>query len=167
LDRRWRDRRTNRNDPEPTDFGRFEIYTFKIIHQNTFGLDVSVFPRIFLPSPSQAGDPYGSIRVPIWLQKDWGPTSAFGGGGSQFSLHDATRNFCLYGATITRQVQKDFQLGVEVFHQTSDGNGGPTRPGLGARYDLDEHDHLLGYVARGSSLRPEVGRGMRRSCSPN
>jgi hypothetical protein len=94
-----------------------------LIHQDTFGLDVSVFPRLFLPSSSQTGDPNASILLPIWVQKDWGPVSAFGGGGCQFSLRDVDRNFCLYGATITRQVLEKLQLGIEVFHQTSDENG--------------------------------------------
>jgi hypothetical protein len=67
---------------------------YKIIHQDTFGLDVSVFPRIFLPSSSQTGEPNASILLPIWVQKDWGPVSAFGGGGRQFSLQDVDRNFC-------------------------------------------------------------------------
>ena len=204
------------DDPEPTDFGHFEIYTFdkgtfgrsgsssasgldfnygaapdlqvtatvpfgydvpsdgpsafgpgnvelaakyRLIHQDTFGLDVSVFPRVFLPSPSQTGNPNGSILLPIWIQKDWGSTSAFGGGGCQFSLHDAARNFCLYGATITRQVLKDLQLGVEVFHQASDGSGAlpSTTLGIGARYDLDDHYHLLGYVARGLENVSQTG----------
>jgi hypothetical protein len=115
------------DDPEPTNFGHFEIYTFdkgafgrsgsssasgldfnygaapdlqltaavpfgydapsdgpsafgpgnvelaakyRFIHQDTFGLDVSVFPRVFLPSPSQTGDPHSSILLPIWIKKD-------------------------------------------------------------------------------------------------
>jgi hypothetical protein len=149
------------DDPQPTDLGHFELYTFnkgtfgrsgsssasgldfnygaapdlqltavvpfgydapsagpsafgpgnielaakyKVIHQETFGLDVSVFPRVFLPSPSQTGNPYASILLPIWVQKDWGSVSAFGGGGCQFSLQDVLKDFCLYGATVTRQV---------------------------------------------------------------
>jgi hypothetical protein len=204
------------DDPQPTDFGHFEIYTFdkgtfghsgsssasgldfnygaapdlqltaavpfgydapsdgpsafgpgnvelaakyKIIHQDTFGLDVSVFPRIFLPSSSQTGDPNASILLPIWVQKDWGPVSAFGGGGCQFSLQDVDRNFCLYGATITRQILETLQLGIEVFHQTSDENGArpSTTLGLGARYDIDDHYHLLGYVARGLENVSQAG----------
>jgi hypothetical protein len=204
------------DDPQPTDYGHFEIYTFdrgafgrsgsssasgldfnygaapdlqltaavpfgydapsdgpsafgpgnvelaakyRFIRQDTFGLDVSVFPRIFLPSPSQTGYPTASILLPIWIQKDWGPVSAFGGGGCQFSLHDVGRNFCLYGATITRQVLEKLQLGVEVFHQKSDGSGAPpsTTLGMGARYDLDDHYHLLGYVARGLENVAQTG----------
>ena len=43
---------------------------YRFIHQDTFGLDVSVFPRVFLPSPSQMGDPHSSILLPIWIKKD-------------------------------------------------------------------------------------------------
>jgi len=43
---------------------------YRFIHQDTFGLDVSVFPRVFLLSPSQTGDPRSSILLPIWIKKD-------------------------------------------------------------------------------------------------
>lgn len=197
------------DDPQPTDYGHFEIYSFnkgasgrsgssgasgidfnygaapnlqltavlpvgfdspagavtafgltnielaakyRFLRQDTFGLDVSVFPRIFLPSASSAlGDRQPSLLLPIWVQKDWGSVSAFGGGGCQVTLNGPTRSFCMYGATLTRQFLPKLQLGAEVFHQTSDGLGVPasTTLGVGSRYDLSENYHLLGYVARG------------------
>jgi hypothetical protein len=129
------------DDPEPTDYKHFEIYTFsngittrggtagesgidfnygaapdlqltatvpsgferpagggttsgpgnielaakyRFLHQDGFGLDVSVFPRVFLPSGSNIiGDNHASLLLPIWIQKDWnGGWSAFGGGKS-------------------------------------------------------------------------------------
>jgi hypothetical protein len=165
------------DDPQPTDFGHFEIYTFD---KGTFGrsgsssasgldFNYGAAPDLQLtaavpfgydaPSLAQTGDPSASILLPIWVQKDWGSTSAFGGGGCQFSLDDTAKNFCLYGATITRQVFDDLQLGIDVFHQTSDGNGAPpsTTLGLGARYDLSDHYHLLGYVARGLENVDQTG----------
>ncbi len=117
------------DDPEPTDYGHFEIYTFnngtatrdgtagesgvdfnygaapdlqltatlpegfssaaagssnigwsnvelaakyRFLHQNTFGLDVSIFPRVFLPSGSNTiGDNHASLLLSVWVQKDW------------------------------------------------------------------------------------------------
>jgi len=128
------------DDPEPTDYKHFEIYTFsngtatrgdiggasgidfnygaapnlqltatlpagfdrpglgrtifglsnielaakyRFLHQDSFGLDVSVFPRVFLPSGStNIGNNTASLLLPVWVQKDWsGGWSAFGGGG--------------------------------------------------------------------------------------
>jgi hypothetical protein len=197
------------DDPEPTDYRHFEIYTFsngtamrgdiggasgvdfnygaapdlqltatlpagfdhpaaggtsiglsnielaakyRFLHQGSFGLDVSVFPRVFLPSPSKnVGNDRASLLLPVWVQKDWsGGWSAFGGGGCVISGR-SSQNFCLTGGVVTYQMLPKLQLGVELFHQTADGNGTPTTSsvGLGARYDINDTYHLLGYVRRG------------------
>jgi hypothetical protein len=197
------------DDPEPTDYEHFEIYTFntgtavrgdtggasgidfnygaapdlqltatvpagfdrpaagetsfglsnvelaakyRFLHQDTFGLDVSVFPRVFLPSPSKGiGNRTASLLLPVWVQKDWsGGWSAFGGGGCVISARPA-QNYCLTGGVVTYQLLPKLQLGVELFHQTADGAGTPatTSLGMGARYDINDTYHLLGYVRRG------------------
>jgi hypothetical protein len=197
------------DDPEPTDYKHFEIYTFsngtatrgdiggasgidfnygaapnlqltatvpmgfdnpaagnasfgpgnielaakyRFLRQDSFGLDVAVFPRVFLPSPSRnIGNATASLLLPVWVQKDWsGGWSAFGGGGCVIS-GGASRNFCLTGGVVTYQLFPKLQLGVELFHQTADGSGTPATSsvGLGVRYDLNDTYHLLGYVRRG------------------
>jgi hypothetical protein len=197
------------DDPEPTDYKHFEIYTFssgtttrgdiggasgidfnygaapdlqltatvpmgfdslaaggasfgpgnielaakyRFLHQDPFGLDVSVFPRVFVPSPTKnIGNNTASLLLPVWVQKDWnGGWSAFGGGGCVVSGRSA-QNFCLAGGVVTYQVLPKLQLGVELSHQTADGSGTPARTsvGLGARYDINDTYHLLGYIRRG------------------
>jgi hypothetical protein len=197
------------DDPEPTDYKHFEIYTFtngtatrgdiggasgidfnygaapdlqltatlpmgfdnpaagntsfgpgnielaakyRFLHQDSFGLDVSVFPRVFLPSPSKnIGNNNASLLLPVWVQKDWnGGWSAFGGGGCVINPQ-AAQDFCLTGGVVTYQLLPKLQLGVELFHQTADGSGTPatTSVGLGARYDISDTYHLLGYIRRG------------------
>jgi Putative MetA-pathway of phenol degradation len=197
------------DDPEPTDTGHFEIYTFnngtntragtageagidfnygaapdlqltatipagytdanedgtqvgvgnvelaakyRFLHQDTFGLDVSIFPRVFLPSGSETiGDNHASVLLPVWVQKDFGKGwSAFGGGGCTFDEIRAA-NFCQAGAVVTYQVLPKLQIGGELFHQTADSQGTPasTSLGVGWRYDLTDTYHLLGYVRRG------------------
>jgi hypothetical protein len=197
------------DDPEPTDYKHFEIYTFnngtatrngiagesgidfnygaapdlqltatvpagfdrpfgegtsvglsnielaakyRFLHQDSFGLDVSVFPRIFLPSGSNAvGDNHASLLLPVWVQKDWsGGWSAFGGGGCTVTERRAV-DFCQAGAVLTYQLLPKLQLGAELFHQTADSSGTPatTSLGIGWRYDLNDNYHLLGYVRRG------------------
>lgn len=124
---------------------------YRFLHQDSFGLDVAVFPRVFLPSGSRSvGDRQASVLLPIWVQRDWGKWSAFGGGGCQISGAGRSHDFCLYGGTVTRQIAPTLQLGVELFHQTADGIGNPatTSLGIGAKYDLNDNIHLLGYAAK-------------------
>jgi hypothetical protein len=206
------------DDPEPTDYKHFEIYTFnngtttrsgtagesgidfnygaapdlqltatlpgafnqqsgggtavgpgnielaakyRFLHQNGFGLDVSIFPRIFLPSGSNiTGDNHASLLLPIWIQKDWnGGWSAFGGGGctvSEFKVVD----FCQVGGVLNYQLLPKLQIGAELFHQTADARGtsASTSLGVGWRYDLDDNYHLLGYVRRGIENTHETGQ---------
>ena len=206
------------DDPEPTDYKHFEIYTFsngtaardgtsgeagvdfnyggapnlqltatlpvaynfavsgpalgglanielaakyRFLTQESFGLDVAIFPRVFLPSVSpNVGEQHASFLLPVWLEKDWGQWSAFGGGGCEISRGGDSQDFCLMGMVITRQIVPDFQLGLEVFHQTPDTRGGEatTSVGVGARYDLNEHFHLLGYLGRGIQNMDETDR---------
>jgi hypothetical protein len=206
------------DDPEPTDTGHFEIYTFnngtntrsgtsgesgidfnygaapdlqltatapagysdtmgggtqtglgnvelaakyRFLHQDTFGLDVSVFPRVFLPSGSNTiGDNHFSLLLPIWVQKDFGKDwSAFGGGGCTFNEVSAA-DFCQAGAVLTYQLLPKLQIGGELFHQTDDRQGTPasTSLGVGWRYDVTDNYHLLGYIRRGIENTDETDR---------
>ena len=125
---------------------------YRFLQQDTFGWDVSVFPRVFLPSTSgTVGDRKPSLLLPIWAQKDWGSGwSTFGGGGCVVNA-DSSKNSCLAGWVVTRKVLPNLQLGMELFHQTADSSGSPasTSLGLGVTYDINDTYHLLGYVRRG------------------
>jgi hypothetical protein len=121
----------------PTSFGLSNIELaakYRFLHQSDFGLDVSVFPRVFLPSGSGAvGNSFASLLLPIWVQKDW------------------SNGWSAFGAVLTYQLLPKLQVGAELFHQTADTAGTPasTSLGLGVRYDLNDNYHLLGYVRRG------------------
>ena len=132
--------------------GNFQLAAkYRFLHQDGFGLDVSFFPRLFLPSTSSTvGDIHSSVLLPLWLEKDWGAWSVFGGGGCVISS-DSSENHCLAGGVVTRQLLTKLRLGVEVSYQTAQANGTPssTALGMGAQYDLTDHYHLLGYFNRG------------------
>jgi hypothetical protein len=134
---------------------------YRFLHQDTFGLDVSVFPRVFLPSGSDAiGDNHASLFLPLWVQKDFGKQwSAFGGGGCTFDEISAA-NFCQAGGVVTYQVLPKLQIGGELFHQTADSQGTPasTSLGIGWRYDVTDNYHLLGYIRRGIESTEDTDR---------
>ena len=197
------------DDPEPTDYRHFEIYTFntgtttqsgtdgetgidfnygvapdlqltatlplgfsfassgaaqfslsnielaakyRFLHQATFGWDVAVFPRIFLPSGSgMVGDRSASLLLPLWVQRDLGNGwTTFGGGGCQIFAATSRQDSCMAGWVVTRQVTSNLQLGAELFHQTaSEAAPATTSLGVGAIYDVNKNFHLLGYLRAG------------------
>src|SRR3984885_3211796 len=98
------DRPTSAN----TSFGPSNIELaakYRFLHQDSFGLDVSVFPRVFLPSGSDiVGDNHASLFLPIWAQKDFAKDwSVFGGGGCTLNEIRAA-DFCEAGAVLTYQL---------------------------------------------------------------
>jgi hypothetical protein len=134
---------------------------FRLLHQDIFGLDLAVFPRVFLPSGSnRIGDNHVSLLLPVWVEKDWnGGWSAFGGGGCVVN-EIRSADFCEAGAVLTYQVLPRLQIGAEIFHQTATSGGTPeaSSVGVGWRYDLDKNFHLLGYVRRGVQNTDETDR---------
>jgi hypothetical protein len=139
--------------PSALNLGNVELAAkYRFLTQQNFGLDVAIFPRVFLPSASPAvGEQHASFLFPLWMEKDWGQWSAFGGGGCEINRGGDSENFCLMGAVVTRQITPSLQMGLEVFHQTPDTEGGlaTTSLGVGLRYDLNDNFHLLGYLGRG------------------
>ncbi|HZP98289.1 MAG TPA: hypothetical protein VFB13_02045 [Reyranella sp.] len=124
---------------------------YRFLHQQSFGLDVSFFPRLLMPAgTSPVGASTAAFLLPLWLERDWGKWSLFGGGGCTLNT-GAGFDFCQAGAVLNRQVAQHLQLGVELAYQSANAEGTPasTALGLGARYDLGEHAHLLAYINRG------------------
>jgi Putative MetA-pathway of phenol degradation len=129
------------------DLGNVELAAkYRFLHQDDVGIDVAVFPRVFLPAGSSAvGTRHTQVLLPIWLGRSEDRWSTFGGGGCVIDRGNDARDFCIWGWAATLQVLPDLQVGTEVYHQTADARGGraSTNVGVGATYDLGEHLHLM------------------------
>jgi hypothetical protein len=145
-----------------TGLGNIELAAkYRFLHQADVGWDVAVFPRVFLPSASaQVGERHFSLLVPLWLGKDWGRWSTFGGGGCVIGRSGESQNYCLAGWALTRAVARNLKLGAEIVHQTPDTRGGHASTGVGAGllYDLNDNFHLLAYAGPGLQNAAETGR---------
>jgi hypothetical protein len=118
---------------------------------------VGVFPLVELPSGNARrglGAGYVQAFLPVWVQKDFGNWTTYGGGGYWINPGPGNRNYWYVGWLLQRQVTKKLALGGEVFHTTSSmvGRGGVTGFNLGGQYDLTDHDHLLFSAGRGGLL---------------
>jgi hypothetical protein len=133
---------------------------YKFLHQEDVGWDVSVFPRLFLPSlSSRIGDHHFSILLPVWIGRDFGTWSTFGGGGCAWNESRESQNYCLAGWALTRVIAPHLTVGAEVYHQTAADRGGKaaTGVGFGVTYDLNEHYHLMASAGPGLQNRAETG----------
>jgi hypothetical protein len=151
-----------RGGPIATGLGNVELAAkFRVLHQERFGLDVAVFPRIFLPAGSNQGEKHASLLLPLWIGRDWDKWSSFGGGGCALNQSRLSRNYCLAGFALTRRLASNFTLGGELFHQSPDAKGASSSTvlGLGATYDASEHFHLLSYIGSNLSPAPNADRG--------
>ena len=119
---------------------------YHFLRQDNSGWDVAFFPRVFLPAGSPAlGARNTSLLLPIWLEKDFGAWSSFGGGGCVINRGGDAQNSCLMGWAFTKQILPNLQIGAELYHQTADTIGGRATTGIGAGviYDLSDHYHLM------------------------
>ncbi|HSC20003.1 MAG TPA: transporter [Rhizomicrobium sp.] len=136
--------------PSAVNLGNVELAAkYRLLHQDDVGVDVAVFPRLFLPAGSaEVGERHAAFLLPIWFEKDWGKWSGFGGGGCVLNQGGNSRNFCLAGWAMTYRLLPKLQIGGELFHQTADTKGGraTTVLGAGATYDVSDNYHLLGYI---------------------
>jgi|KBSMisStaDraftv2_1062788.scaffolds.fasta_scaffold281324_2 hypothetical protein len=125
---------------------------YRILHQESNGIDLSVFPRVFLTSASnRIGDQHASLFLPVWLGKHMGKWTTFGGGGCTLSDAADSKDSCLLAWAVTYRVLDDLELGAEIYHQTPDAVGGlhTTGLGFGARYDRSETLHFVGSIGPG------------------
>lgn len=133
----------------------------KFLHREQLGWDVAFFPRLFLPAgSSRVGERHASLLLPVWVGRDWGEWSTFGGGGCVISRGGGSQDFCLAGWALARQVLPDLQLGAEIVHQSADTKGGHATSGVGAglKYDLSDNYHLLAYAGPGLQNAAETNQ---------
>jgi hypothetical protein len=134
---------------------------YRLLHQDGFGWDVAIFPRYVAPSRSRAvGDASATVLLPVWVQKDAGPWSTFGGAEYVHSRGAGSRDSWLGGWALTRQITPRLQAGAELVHQSAQrvDAGATTALGLGVIFDINRHWHLMGTVGPTLQNPAEGGR---------
>jgi hypothetical protein len=131
---------------------------YKFVHQDPHGLapDIAIFPRVFLPTAP--GSRHAQFLLPIWLEKDVGATSVFGGGGYVINPGRGNRDYALWGAVLAQQVRPGFQLGVEYAGQGRSGSDVPALHvlNLGAVIHIKGPYSVLGSFGQGVNRKQTI-----------
>lgn len=121
---------------------------FRFIQETKSIPQVGIFPLLEVPTGS-AKDNLGTGRLhallPVWLQKTWGPWTAYGGGGYGINPGRGLQNYGFVGMVLQNQVAKPVLIGAEIYHQTAVDVGGrdDTAFNVGTVIDLSDQHHLL------------------------
>ena len=108
--------------------------------------DAALFPAVTLPTAARSfGTGRASLFLPVWLEKDFGKWSAFGGGGYDLNPGAGQRNNALLGWALTRSIGARWNIGIEIYHQTPTTAAGSaaTNIGFGVIYQMAEHWALM------------------------
>lgn len=143
--------------PSQTGAGDIEVgakYRFVTPDENDWYPQVGTFPLLEIPSgDAQRGLGGSKLKtfLPVWLQKDFGKWTTYGGAGYWINPGIGNRDYWFAGWLLQYQFTPSLALGGEAFHQTADtmGGGDVTGFSLGGVYDFSETYHLLFSGGRG------------------
>ena len=133
----------------------------KLLHQSETGWtpDLAVFPRLFIPTDAAFGPARVNLFLPVWLGKDFGKWSVFGGGGYDINPGPQGRSFWQGGIAVSRALGERASVGGEIWRQGADaaGGGATTTVNLGATWRFTKHWSLIG--SAGPTFEDGGGRG--------
>ncbi|WP_159731477.1 outer membrane protein [Methylosinus sp. Ce-a6] len=131
-------------------------FKYRLIEQDKKGWRpaIGVVPSVKIPSGDfhrELGDGVARIFLPIWLQKDFGDWTTFGGGGYWINHGRGNKNFWYAGWVLQRKITDKLAIGAELFHQTADKIDKKDETGfnLAAIYDFSDNYHFLFSIGRG------------------
>ena len=120
---------------------------YRFYHDEAAGLSIAAFPGVTLPTASGGlGAGHVTGLLPVWVQKDVGSWSVFGGGGYAINPGAGNRDFWTGGVAVTHTFSKRLLVGLEADRQGADTvtGGGSTSLGVGAILQLRAPFRLLG-----------------------
>lgn len=95
------------------------------------------------------------FKLPVWLEKRWGPWDSYCGGGYVYNSAAHMNNFIYGGWQLQRDLTQNFTLGAEIFSQGAAADtqvppfqdtGEVTLINLGASYALRSNLFIIGSV---------------------
>lgn len=101
---------------------------YRFIQQTKHRPEIGSFTMLELPTGSYAkGLGVGRVwyKLPIWVQKDWGQWTSYGGAGYQVVHQTQYRNFFYAGWMVQRNIGKKLTLGTEIFSHQKEGFATP------------------------------------------
>ncbi len=101
---------------------------YRFVKQTKLRPEFGSFTMLELPTGSYSkGLSVGRVwyKLPIWVQKDWGPWTSYGGGGYTIIHQTQYRSYPYGGWLIQRDIGNRLQLAAELFSHAHEGFATP------------------------------------------
>ena len=108
-------------------------FKWRFLEQSSNSPEVGMFPIVVLPTGNEEhglGSQKAQAFLPLWLGKEMGPWTTYGGGGYWINPGDGNRDWWFMGWLLQRQISGWLFLGGEVFHQTPDAEDASAGTGI-------------------------------------
>jgi hypothetical protein len=135
--------------PTATGLGDTEFgIKYRFLHETDTLPQIGIFPMAELPTGNAdrgLGNGRTWFRLPLWLQKSFGPWTTYGGGGEALNSAPGQRNYPFGGWLVQRDFSPRLTLGGELFAQRkdTDTDQGFATLNFGGSYNFNEHFSLL------------------------
>jgi hypothetical protein len=107
--------------PQAYGFGDTEVgIKYRFLQETDYQPMAGVFPMIEIPTGNAdlgLGNGWTWWRLPLWLEKSWGPWTTDAGGGYVVNPAPGQRNYYFGGWLLTRDFGQHLTLGGEIFAQ--------------------------------------------------
>jgi hypothetical protein len=97
---------------------------YRLIKEGGKTPEVGIFPFVELPSgDASRGLGVGATwyRLPLWIQKSWGPWTSYSGGGEVIADAPGYNDYPFAGWLLQRQLSESLTLGAELFGHGAEG----------------------------------------------
>jgi len=133
-----------------TEFG----IKYRFVHETDTLPMVGIFPLAEIPTGDEdkgLGNVQAQYFVPIWLQKDFGKWTSYGGGGYWINPGSGNKNYWFFGILLQYEFSEGCYLGGEIFRQTADTEDGEESHGFnwGGSLPLVNNFQMLFSAGRG------------------
>lgn len=148
------------NTPHHTGLGDVDLSVkYRFVHETNSWPQIAFFPAVVLPTGNAVhglGNGRVLFRLPLWLQKSWGPWTTYGGGGATLNSAPGKRDFGFAGWLLQRDLGEHLILGGEFYAQgrDADDDRGFVAFNFGGSYKLTDHFSLL--ASAGHSIAGQV-----------
>ncbi|MGH8094094.1 MAG: transporter [Chthoniobacterales bacterium] len=135
--------------PAASGLGDMELgVKYRFVHETNEWPQIGIFPMAELPTGDESrglGNGRTWYRLPLWVQKSWGPWTTYGGGGAVVNPAPGQRDYPFGGWLVQHNIGKHLILGGEIFAQGPDtgSDKGFGALNFGGFYNFNEHFSLL------------------------